>query len=112
MGTFNKEKAIVGAFSVQCSTSRMFVDSSRVYSPDDEYAEGDALRAVQQHRQRVLVVLVRQHGHVAHHRGQQVDLHTVLVLYSASKKSIRRFVITVTKPPVPYDNCTADPISR
>ena len=29
IGTFNKEKALVGAFSRQCKTSRRFIDSSK-----------------------------------------------------------------------------------
>ena len=34
VGTFNKEKALVGAFSGHCETSRRFVDSSSEHRAD------------------------------------------------------------------------------
>ena len=51
--------------------------------PNDEYVECDALRTVHQHGQGVLVVLVREDGHVAHHGGQEVhlELRNIFVLF-------------------------------
>ena len=47
--------------------------------PDDKYSEGHTLRAVHQHGQGVLVVLVGQHRYVTHDGGQEVDLKYYLM---------------------------------